>query len=73
MTDNGPVKKALDDELPFVAHEVLPQTVAEQKSLRDHPTIEEPLPPVLILDHTGHLLAYETKVTEVSRETTDDR
>jgi hypothetical protein len=58
--------------LPFVFRAARPLASAGETPERDALAIEDSLSAVLENDVAGHVLARSTRVTEVTRETTDD-
>lgn len=58
--------------LPFVLLNSEPSPETKEGPGRDVPTSEDPLPAVVETDGDGFILARETRITEVKRETTDD-
>ncbi len=59
-------------ELPFVLRASQLSSATEEAPGRDELTSEDPLPAALEIDAAGYILGFDTKLTEVRRETTDD-
>lgn len=66
MTNNAPV-------LPYLLQNAEPHVVSGEALCEDVLTTQDPLPAVLEVDAAGLAIARATRMTEVLKETTDDK